>query len=241
MHLILDFGNSQIKQFVYQKETLIATVSSGYDTLLHTLQKTNKAYPKISHILIADVWGKAQETVVNVFDDVQILMCSLALKMPFTTAYESRTTLGADRIALLAAMHLNYPGQNVLGIDLGSCITYDLLDTTGHHHGGSISPGFQMRYKSLHEYTGQLPKLTPKPFETPLGTSTEKAMHAGIYQGILYEIEGQIEFYKAQFENLTVIFVGGDAQRLPIPFKNGIFAAENFSAEGLRHILKINS
>lgn len=241
MYLILDFGNTQVKQFVYQKGVLIASVSSGYDTLLNTLQKTHQAYTDISHILIADVWGKAEETVASIFTKASISMCSLALKVPFTTAYKSRETLGADRIALLAAMRLAYPNQNLLGIDLGSCITYDLLDATGHHHGGSISPGFQMRYQSLHSFTGKLPKLEPKWIETPVGNDTESAIHAGVYQGILKEIYGQIEFYKTQFKNLTVIFVGGDAQRLPMPYKNGIFAPDNFSADGLHHILEINS
>ena len=51
--------------------------------------------------------------------------------------------MDADRIALLAAVCNEYPNQNVLVIDLGSCITYDILDREGLHHGGVISPGYK--------------------------------------------------------------------------------------------------
>ena len=240
MYLILDFGNTLVKEFLYQKETLVASTVIPYKTLSAALLATQKKHPKITHILVSDVWGKGVATVSKIFKGIPLFNCTLALKMPFTTTYESPKTLGADRIALLAAMRLAYPKQNVLGIDLGSCITYDYLDAEGCHRGGSISPGFQMRYKSVHAYTGKLPKLEPKKPHSPLAVDTENSLHAGIYFGILHEIEGQIEYYKSRFENLTVIFVGGDAQRLPMPFKNGIFAPENFSANGLRHILEIN-
>lgn len=241
MHLILDIGNTRIKHFVYKESALIESKVYNHQILSQTLLETKQNGFEVTHILIADVWGKAQTTVANVFPDARLLICSLDLKMPFTTSYQSKTTLGADRIALLVAIFLAYPKKNVLGIDLGSCITYDLLDAKGHHHGGSISPGFKMRYKSLHAFTGKLPKLDPKWIETPLGNNTQSAIHAGVYHGILNEIEGQIKYYSTQFKNLTVIFMGGDAQRLPMPYKNGIFAPDNFSADGLRHILEINS
>ena len=97
-----------------------------------------------------------------------------------------------------------------------------------------------MRYKSVYHFTGQLPELTPKKPNSIIGLDTKSGIHSGIYYGILHEIEGQIESHKARFKNLTVIFVGGDSQRLPMPYKNGIFAHNNFSADGLRHILELN-
>jgi len=59
-------------------------------------------------------------------------------------------------------------------IDLGSCITYDLIDSEGIHHGGSISPGFGMRYKSMNDYSGALPLLDFKELMILLGNSLKK-------------------------------------------------------------------
>jgi len=66
-------------------------------------------------------------------------------------------------------------------------------------------------------------------------------MHSGVYYGILNEIEGIISWYHNKIENLTVILTGGDAQRLPKPLKNSIFAHSNFLAKGLNYILAINT
>ena len=54
-----------------------------------------------------------------------------------------------------------YPNKNVLVIDAGTCITFDFIDLNKVYQGGRISPGIEMRYKSLHEFTGHnLPKIT---------------------------------------------------------------------------------
>ena len=140
----------------------------------------------------------------------------------------------------MASCCLHYPGQEVLVIDLGSCITYDYLDAKAVHHGGAISPGFEMRYKAMNDFSGTLPALDFEQSKHPTATTTQKAMHAGVYYGILYEIEGVIDYYTKKKQNLTVILTGGAAERLPKPLKNGIFAHSNFLAEGLNYILALN-
>ena len=46
--------------------------------------------------------------------------------------------------------------------------------------------------------------------------------------------------FEEDFDFLTVILAGGDAERLPKPFKNGIFAHQNFLAKGLNYLLASN-
>ena len=167
--------------------------------------------------------------------------CSIDLKLPFTTCYNPPLELGEDRIALLAASAYLYPKQDVLVIDLGSCITYDLLNREAEHQGGSISPGFSTRYKSMHRYSGKLPLLIPKKIKEDFGRSSETALHSGVYNGIINELKGVIEAYQLKYEHLTIILTGGDAEMLPKPFKNSIFAHSNFLAKGLNHILVMNS
>ena len=139
MYLILDFGNTRIKHFVYSGKALVASKVSVFSDLPESLNKTKQEFPKITAILIADVWGKAEAMVSEIFTSQKIIICNLTLKMPFTTCYETPTSFGADRIALLSAICLAYPKQNVLGIDLGTCITYDFIDKNAKHHGGSLS------------------------------------------------------------------------------------------------------
>jgi pantothenate kinase type III len=42
-----------------------------------------------------------------------------------------RNTLGIDRMVLAAGAVLQFPNQNRLVIDAGTCITYDFIDAKG--------------------------------------------------------------------------------------------------------------
>ena len=97
-----------------------------------------------------------------------------------------------------------------------------------------------MRYKAMHVFSGQLPILEPDDDFTSLGTTTKTSMHVGVSQGIKAELIGLICLYEEKFDFLTTILTGGDAERLPKPLKNSIFAHSNFLAKGLNYILASN-
>src|SRR5207247_4232758 len=78
-------------------------------------------------------------------------------KLPFTTPVGKPETIGADRLALAAAAVYFYPEKNNLVIGLGTCITYNFINKKNEFIGGSISPGLEMRLRSLHEFTAKLP------------------------------------------------------------------------------------
>jgi len=166
--------------------------------------------------------------------------CSSKLKLPFTSIYKPLNKLGEDRISLLSSKCLNYPQKNALIIDIGTCITYDFIDNKNIHHGGSISPGFHSRYKSLSHSTKKLPFLSYKTPEIITGNSTEKSIHSGVYYGILSEIKYQIKFYTKQYKNIIVVLTGGDSIILSKSLKNSIFVDQNFLAQGLNYLLDLN-
>jgi type III pantothenate kinase len=241
MQLVIDIGNTLIKSYVFEEDQQVDFAAEPITEWKSSLKEMLKRHAQIKMAMVADV-NRSFSTELKVFlGKIKTLHCSMALKLPFKSLYDSNTPLGSDRIALLAACCLFYPKTNVLVIDLGSCITYDLMSADGVHHGGSISPGFGMRYRAMNSYSGTLPALDFHDVETPMGKSTEEAMHTGVYFGIVHEVEGMIKWYEAEIENLTVILTGGDAERLPKPFKNGIFAHSNFLAKGLNHILALNT
>ena len=87
--------------------------------------------------------------------------------------------MGPDRLGLMGAASKLYPEQNVLVIDVGSCITYDLLTQKNVYEGGMISPGYKMRYKSLKEYTGKLPLIEHNSIESSFGKDTQSSIQVG--------------------------------------------------------------
>lgn len=241
MHLVIDIGNTLIKSYVFERDQIVTSAIDSIDNWNHLLKEIVLSFPQARSAIVSDV-NKTFSVELNHFlGHLNVFHCSADLKLPFQTLYKPKMQLGADRIALLASCCLHYPNTEVLVIDLGSCITYDWINAQAIHQGGSISPGFGMRYKSMNDYSGTLPLLTIEEVSGSVGTSTEQAMHVGVSFGILNEIEGIIGWYDKKIDNLTVILTGGDAERLPKPFKNSIFAHSNFLAEGLNHILAINT
>ncbi|MFQ3341733.1 MAG: type III pantothenate kinase [Flavobacteriaceae bacterium] len=241
MQLIIDIGNTSIKYYVFEKGNILDSFSEKLKDWEVSLNKIKRAYPNLSKVMLSDVNGSFEEPLKKALKMFQVFRCSFNLKLPFTTLYSPQKQLGEDRIALLAASANLYPTQNVLIIDLGSCITYDLLDKDRVHQGGSISPGFSMRYKSMYDYSGKLPLLAPEETQDNYGTSTEAALHTGVYNGIINELKGVIQTYQLKYGHLTVILTGGDAKMLPKPLKNSIFAHSNFLAKGLNYILAMNT
>ena len=241
MQLIIDIGNTLIKYYVFDEGVILDSYHDPLENWSLSLQKIKKEFPKLKSAIISDVNGSFINELQEALVPLPFVNCSIELKLPFKTQYNPPKQLGQDRIALLAACQLLYPHKNVLVIDIGSCITYDLLDKNGIHQGGAISPGFSMRFKSMLDYSGKLPLLQPKKEGNYLvGTSTEAAMHSGVYHGIFFELHGIISIYQSKHKHLTVILTGGDAQMLSKPLKNSIFAHSNFLAKGLNHILAMN-
>ena len=89
--------------------------------------------------------------------------------LPVVNLYETPETLGYDRMAAVVGANEQFPHRDILVIDAGTCITYEFIDSKGQYHGGNISPGMQMRFKALHQFTGRLP-LVDTTGVTPDGT-----------------------------------------------------------------------
>lgn len=162
------------------------------------------------------------------------------LPLPVTLKYETPSTLGKDRIAASAAAIALWPNQDVLTIDAGTCITYDLTTRNGEYLGGAISPGLSMRLRALHTFTGRLPLIELKEFPELTGTSTRDSILSGVVQGTVEEIGGFIRRYREQYPGLVVAITGGDQKFLHNYLKNSIFATPNLVLIGLNEILDYN-
>lgn len=162
--------------------------------------------------------------------------------------FDTPEQLGADRLAAaLGAVSKFSEAGDWLVIDAGTCVTYEWLrrlqNGATQYYGGSISPGLQMRYKAMHQFTGLLPLLSheglPLPFfqsdEQGLktGRNTHEAMGQGAQAGLLFEVEGYIERFRAESPNGVVILTGGDAAFLAERLKSEIFVEPLLNHYGL--------
>jgi len=160
--------------------------------------------------------------------------------LPIKIDYNTPNTLGRDRIAATVGAFALQKDVSWLILDLGTCLTIDLL-TDNTFRGGLITPGVQMRFRAMDEFTAGLPLVTMNYDLAFPGKSTKESMQVGVCQGITYEINGYINQMNTLHEDLHVV----DCSSVNIHFgkevKNKIFARQKLVLEGLNHIIQYNA
>lgn len=241
MNLIIDIGNSFVKLAVFHLDELMVKKVVKLEVLINHVDTLRKEFDQMKKAIISSVGRLKEKDLAYVKRNFDLVEFNSNTVVPFVNLYETPHTLGLDRIALVSASIKQFPNNNVLIIDAGTCITYDFVTSNNEYLGGAISPGISMRYNSLHNLTANLPLLEKEVPQSIIGNSTSRSIHSGVINGILKEIDGNIGTYQNKYSNLTVILTGGDANFLSKQLKSSIFANSNFLLEGLNHILQINS
>ena len=233
MILAVDAGNTRIKSAVFECNTLLDSFIFEKKDIQKKIKNIFEKYQKISHLVVSSVSDVEKQVFSDLNLGVNIHFVSHQDAFPFHNAYETPHTLGIDRMVLAAGATLQYPSLNRLVIDVGTCVTYDFIDSDDTYLGGAISPGLRLRYEALHQFTAKLPLLVLEEPVHFIAHSTKQSIHSGVVNGLVYEIDGFIAEYKAKYSNFIIILTGGDAVFLAKRLKNTIFANSNFLLESL--------
>ncbi|HET9570987.1 MAG TPA: type III pantothenate kinase [Bacteroidales bacterium] len=240
MNLIIDQGNTRCKM-----ACMDSTGSIVFKTVLETLtpaalEDVIKRYGPKNGILasVKSVDSQLIEILKSRLDF--FIEFGSETPVPIRNGYESTSTLGFDRLAAAVGAWSLQPNKPLLIIDLGTAVTYDFVSEDNVFSGGNIAPGVRTRFKSLNHYTDKLPLLEPTREFNLMGNSTESAIHSGVMQGVLFEINGYIEALTLQHPGLFTFLTGGDLIYFDGKLKNGIFVDENLVLRGLNRILHHN-
>lgn len=237
--LCFDFGNTRLKAAVFVNDLLQEEIFLADDST-DTINKLIDLYNPSKSILSSVVEHNPQmETLLA--GKTQFHKISHLTNINFTTPVGKPETIGADRLALMSAAVHFFPGKNNLVIGLGSCITYNFLNQYHQFLGGSITPGMDMRFKSMHDYTAKLPLATADWNFPLIGYDTKTNLQSGVIVGIINEIEGFIEKYKEKFNNFNVVLTGGNSAYFASQLKYKIFADHHFLFKGLYALSEINN
>jgi len=239
-NLVIDFGNTLQKIAIFDGRELI--YKNAYSKIvINDILHIQEHYPKIGKTIFSTVVPLQPELNTFLRNNCDAHELTHLSKIPVKNNYLSPETLGKDRLAAVVGAFQLFPNQNLLIIDAGSSITYDMIDKQAQYWGGSISPGIQMRFKALHQFTGKLPLLTFADSRTPLiGKNTNEAILSGVLNGIYAEVDGIIDHYKIRYPDIQILFTGGDLKHFDKNLKNNIFAEENLVLQGLNFILEYN-
>ena len=235
--LCFDFGNTRLKCAVFHNDVIQKVITLSDDTD-ENLKSLSKEYSPDKVILSSVI--DHNQNIDNIFSGSKFHCLSYKSRLPFTAPVSKPETIGADRLALAAAAVHFHQGKNNLVIGLGSCITYNFINKYDEFIGGSISPGMEMRFRSLSEFTAKLPLIKAE-YNFPLiGYDTKTNILSGVIHGMVNEIDGTIMDYMEKYNNFNVLLTGGDTPYFAQHLKSRIFADPELIFKGLYAISEYN-
>ena len=243
LNLVIDVGNSRTKLAVFDQHQLTSSVAISELTKEEVLEFIKTIPEKVKNVMLSSVGKEFPELdsfFTGCFD--HFLTLSHKLSLPIEMEYETPETLGMDRLSAVVGAKSIFPETDLLVIDTGTCITYDFISASGKYTGGGISPGINMRFQALHNFTGRLPLIDWKNDKEIdlIGSNTQNAMKSGVWNGVLAELDGIIARYECNHPALKVVVTGGDSKIFDFVSKKSIFADPNLVLFGLNKLLRYN-
>ena len=239
LNLIIEQGNSATKVAVYSQGQMI--LSSDYvDFSDSNLIRLFDQYP-LKNGIFSTVVDAKKALITRLESQLEhFFFFDENVRLPIEIRYQTPETLGRDRIAVAVGANFLQPQKDILVIDAGTAITYEVVEASGVYLGGNISPGMTTRFHALNRYTKRLPLVEERECVPLLGTSTETAILAGVVRGIVFEMDGYMDELQDKYPCLYVFLTGGHAFYFEKRLKNAIFAVFNLVLIGLNRILEYN-
>ena len=226
MKLFADIGNSLLKASVSDGpgQRLVYQGPAESGSLMDSLRNLD---------IDGGLWCSVrpiEEGLVSLFESLGVTRFTAATPVPLRNRYLTPDTLGMDRLAAAVGAWSMKKDGNLLVVDAGTAVTFDMVTMDGDFLGGNIAPGIDLRFKALHEHTGALPLVGRDGAAPMFGRNTEEAIRSGVIRGLRNELKGYIAVLKREYKPLFVFLTGGDSH----------FFDMNLVLTGLESIFRYN-
>jgi type III pantothenate kinase len=253
MLIAIDIGNTNVVLGAYEGGDLARTWRLATDR-----QRTADEYGVLCRGLLdaagvdrADISGVAITSVVPSLDpafrsvartylgvDPFVVDAPVNSGMPILC--DAPAEVGTDRVVSCVAAFARYGGPCIVA-DFGTATTFDAVSAQGEFLGGAICPGLGLVAEVLVGRTAKLPRVEVRRPERVVGTSTVRAMQAGVFYGYVGLADGILRRMRTELGgDARVVATGGFAELLCAEL-DGIEAIEpNLTLEGVRLIYERN-
>lgn len=219
MILAVNIGNTNINLGLFKDEALSGHFCVEISRFHHDNEETKGVGDKIFLNKIDDI------VIASVNPDAEVLFCkwlkNRCAKIPLRIGIDIQPKIpikvknpervGIDRIVNAIAAY-RIVNKDLIVVDAGTAITFDVVSKMGEYLGGVIAPGLKMCANALHTQTALLPPVKVVKPEKVIGIDTEEAMISGIYWGCVGAVKVILE---RLFDELgckpPVFATGGDA------------------------------
>ncbi len=218
MQLLIEAGNTFVKVAIFSEEEGIRIIGK-YPSKQLELVLEPLLLEKIKRIVFASVGPVEVENAIQRIA-AQTGIPAMQVKTPaqdfgVRNAYQEYQYLGVDRWLTLVSVFQRIQKSTVI-IDIGTALTFDVLNQQGEHLGGWIAPGYQLMMSSVLENTAKVFSDREHSEAIQFADNTADGLKNGCRAALL----GLIEFGLQEAEHLLkekplVILCGGGVQHLP--------------------------
>lgn len=215
MRLLIDLGNTRAHLALSPRPGVLEQVlhvphDQGRDPWLPLLERAEGAW------LASVVPALEAQTVAWL--GARGLGCQrlTSVTAPIALDVDTPETVGADRLANAVWAARARPGQATIVVDLGTAVTFEVVDRAGAFRGGAIAPGLTTQTRALARDTALLPQITRVDAPPPaLGRDTPANIAAGVFWGVVGLVEALCPRLSAIVGGSPrVVATGGDAARI---------------------------
>ena len=255
MLLVIDVGNTNIVLGVYEGYSLIC------DFRLNTIKnKTSDEYAmsiteilhandikksEIEDVIVAsvvpDVMHSIENAIKKYFNLKPIIIddnCDLGIKIN----HDNTKTIGADRIVNSVAGIKKY-GVPLIIIDIGTAITFDVIDENSVYQGGAIIPGIGISSEALFLKTAKLPRVELYKPEKIVAKNTMDNIRVGMVIGYIGLIEKLIDEIVKEMKfdgsKLKVVATGGYSSLISKDINKIDIIDKKLTLDGMLEIYKM--
>ena len=253
MVLTIDIGNTNIVLGVFVGDRLISScrvftrkdsLADEYAVLFNNMLNLKGVNPaQIRHCVISSVVPKLTNRIKEAVESISIatpIVVAAGLKTGINIMIDNPAQLGSDMVANAAGVIGRYL-LPVIVIDLGTAMTFSVIDENRTFLGGVITAGVRTSLDALTARTSQLPDIDVDAPEKVVGKNTIDSMKSGTVFGAASLIDGMVERISAeQGKEFKVVATGGMSRYIIPHCKTKITVDPDLMLYGLYEIYKRN-
>jgi len=236
-YLLMDVSNSYAKLAFASRERLSNPARIPTSELSSSVVAEFLRRRQVQKLVISSVVPAKNSAISKAArNKVQALWLNWKLKMGVTIEYPKPESIGADRLANVAAVAELYECPAIV-VDFGTAVTFDVVSERRSYIGGVIAPGLEAMTNFLYQRTALLPRLSLKEPHRVIGKSTVEAMRSGAvfgYRGLVREILARIKVEQFSRKRVTVVATGGYARLVANQVPEVAVVHPHLTLEGLR-------
>ena len=193
--------------------------------------------------VVPNIMHTMQNMIVKYFHQYPMIV-GAGVKTGINIRYDNPREVGADRIVNAIAAVERYGGPCII-IDLGTAITFCVVDDKKNYLGGLILPGISISADALVSRTSKLPKIEIIKPEKVIGKTTVSSMQNGLYYGFSSMIDGIVKHICDEIQSdpsdVHVIATGGFSNLLVSDSAYDIIIDRDLTMDGLRILYDMNN